>query len=195
MTDPAHLPESRSEHLVRALDKLGANWGWFVALGLLQLVLGIVALAHVFAATLVSVLFIGVLMLIGGVGQLIQAWRIKHWTGFLLWTLSGVLYLVAGALAIINPMLGASFLTLLFGATLIGTGALRLWIWFNNRAQRGWQWIAFSGLITLATGLLIAASWPDNSVWILGLLLGIDLLFHGWTLFFVGLTLRGRHKS
>lgn len=194
MTDPVFNPESRNELLVGALDKLGANWGWFVALGLAQLALGIVALVHVFAATIVSVLFIGILMLIGGAGQLIQAWRIKHWAGFLLWTISGILYLAAGLLAITNPIVGASFLTLLFGATLIGTGALRLWIWSNNRGQDGWKWIAFSGIITLATGILIAANWPGNSVWILGLLLGFDLLFQGWTILFVGMALRARHK-
>lgn len=195
MTDPAFNPESRNERIVRALDSLGANWGWFVALGLAQLILGVVALVHVFAATIVSVLFIGILMLIGGAGQLIQAWRIKHWAGFLLWTLSGILYVGAGILAITNPMAGASFLTLLFGATLLGTGALRLWIWFNNRGQRGWKWLAFSGVVTFATGLLIAANWPGNSVWILGLLLGFDLLFHGWTLLFVGMALRDRRKN
>lgn len=195
MTDPSYSAESRKNELGHALDKLSANWGWFMVLGVVQLVLGIIALGHVFAATLVSVLFIGVLMVIGGIGQLIQAWRIKHWAGFLIWTLGGVLYLVAGLIAIMNPVVGASVLTLLFGATLIGTGALRLWIWFNNRAQRGWQWIAFSGFLTVAVGLLIAANWPGNSAWILGLLLGIDLLFHGWTLFFVSLTLRDRHQG
>lgn len=195
MTEPSSPVQPSKEKLDRTLEKLSANWGWFVALGAAQLILGIIALGHVFAATLVSVLFIGILMIIGGVGQLIQAWRIKHWAGFLLWTLGGVLYLVAGFIAMTNPVLGASFLTLLFGATLIGTGALRLWIWFNNRSQRGWQWIAFSGVVTVIVGLLIAASWPGNSAWILGLLLGLDLLFHGWTLFFVGLNLRDRHKA
>lgn len=194
MTQP-HFAESRAQALERTLDQLGANWGWFVVLGIAQLILGIVALGYVFAATLVSVLFIGILMIIGGVGQLIQAWRIKHWTGFIFWTLGGILYLIAGIIAMTNPVLGASFLTLLFGATLIGTGALRLWIWFNNRSQPGWQWLAFSGLITVVVGVLIAMSWPGNSVWILGLLLGLDLLFHGWTLFFVGLALRGRRRS
>lgn len=195
MTEPTSPVKPGKQELERALDKLSANWGWFVALGAAQLILGIIALGHVFAATLVSVLFIGILMIIGGVGQLIQAWRIKHWAGFLFWTLGGVLYLIAGFIAMTNPVLGASFLTLLFGATLIGTGALRLWIWFNNRSQRGWQWVAFSGVVTVLVGLLIAASWPGNSAWILGLLLGLDLLFHGWTLFFVGLNLRDRHKA
>ncbi|HLR77628.1 MAG TPA: HdeD family acid-resistance protein [Burkholderiaceae bacterium] len=195
MTEPNSTLRQRQEELVRALDKLSANWGWFMALGIAQGILGIIALGHVFAATLVSVLFIGVLMMLGGVGQLVQAWRIKHWSGFLLWTLGGVLYLVAGFIAVTNPVVGASLLTLLFGATLIGVGALRLWIWFNNRSQRGWQWVALSGFLTVAVGLLIAINWPANSAWVLGLLLGIDLLFHGWTVFFVSLTLRDRHKD
>lgn len=194
MANPYSTLQQRKEDLERALDSLSVHWGWFMALGIAQTLLGIVALGHVFAATLVSVVFIGALMIIGGAGQLVQAWRIKHWTGFLLWTLGGVLYLVAGLVAVINPVVGASLLTLLFGAILIGVGALRLWIWFNNRAQPGWQWIALSGFLTVAVGLLVAANWPGNSAWILGLLLGIDLLFHGWTLFFVSLTLRDRHK-
>jgi uncharacterized membrane protein HdeD (DUF308 family) len=83
----------------------------------------------------------------------------------------------------------------LFGATLIGSGALRLWIWFNNRAQQGWQWLALSGAVTLLTGLLIAFGWPGNSVWVLGLILGIDLLIQGWTLLFIGLALRSRQSG
>src|SRR5690606_34382122 len=111
---------------------------------------------------------------------------------FLLWSVSGLLYTAAGLVAIINPVAGAAMLTLLLGATLIGAGALRLWLWFNNRGQAGWPWIAFSGVITLATGLLIALGWPGNSVWILGLLLSFDLLFQGWTLILLGLALRRR---
>jgi uncharacterized membrane protein HdeD (DUF308 family) len=190
MTDPTPASTSRRDHVAKALDALHAHWGWFLALGLIMLILGGVAIAYVFVATLVSVLFIGALMLVGGIGQLIHAWRVKHWAGFLFWTLSGLLYTAAGVLAIVNPVAGASLLTLLFGATLIGAGALRLWIWFNNRAQPGWPWLALSGVITLATGILIAANWPGNSVWILGLLLSIDLLIQGWTLMFIGLALK-----
>lgn len=192
MTDPTPASTSRRDHVAKALDALHAHWGWFLALGLIMLILGGVAIAYVFVATLVSVLFIGALMLVGGIGQLIHAWRVKHWAGFLFWTLSGLLYTAAGVLAIVNPVAGASLLTLLFGATLIGAGALRLWIWFNNRAQPGWPWLALSGVITLATGILIAANWPGNSVWILGLLLSIDLLIQGWTLMFIGLALKAR---
>src|SRR3546814_7288652 len=74
----------------------------------------------------------------------------------------------SGVVAIVNPFAGAALPTLLLGATLIGAGAFRLWVWFNNRGQQGWGWLAFSGLITFATGLMIAIGWPANSLWILG---------------------------
>ncbi|MBB5214846.1 HdeD family acid-resistance protein [Parapusillimonas granuli] len=192
MTDPLRGPTPDSVDLAAALTQLRARWGWFVALGAVLVVLGVIAMAYIFAATLVSVLFIGAMMLAGGVGQLIHAWRIKHMSGFLFWTLSGLLYAGAGLIAIVNPAVGASALTLLLGASLIGVGALRLWIWFNNRAQPGWKWLAFSGIITLLTGVLIAVNWPGNSAWILGLLLAFDLLFQGWTSMLVGFALRER---
>ncbi|HUH86488.1 MAG TPA: HdeD family acid-resistance protein [Pusillimonas sp.] len=178
------------DQLTRPLQDLGAGWGWFVALGIALLVLGAIGFIYVFAATLASVIFIGALMLAGGIGQLIHAWRVRKLGGFLFWTFSGLLYGSAGVLALVNPVAGASILTLLLGATLIAVGALRLWIWFNNRGQKGWQWLAFSGAITLVTGLLIAAFWPGNSMWLLGLVLAIDLVFQGWSSLLLGLALK-----
>src|SRR5690606_15728602 len=95
------------DRLTQTLDELGARWGWFVALGLALLVLGLIGFVYVFAATLVSVIFIGALMLIGGIGQLIHAWRVKQLAGFLFWTGSGLLYTGAGVLALVNPVAGA----------------------------------------------------------------------------------------
>ena len=192
MTDSDFNTSPGSDRLAKALTELGAHWGWFIALGIVLLILGAIGFVHVFAATLVSVIFIGTLMLIGGVGELIHAWRVKQLAGFLFWSASGLLYAAAGIVALVNPVVGASILTLLLGATLIAVGALRLWLWFNNRGQRGWPWLALSGLITLAAGILIAALWPGNSMWLLGLLLSIDLLFQGWSALLLGLALKQR---
>lgn len=169
---------------------LREKWKWFIGLGALLVVVGMAASYHLLTATLTSVIFIGILMLIGGVGMLVHAWRVQGWGSFLVWTISGILYLAAGLVAFYNPLVGATLFTLLVGATLIGSGAFRLWVWFQNRAQRGWQWLAFSGVASLLAGLVIAAGWPDNSVWVLGLLLALDLLFQGWMLIMVGLALR-----
>lgn len=176
--------------LADALVELHARWGWFVGLGIVLLVLGVLALGYVFTATLVSVLFIGAMMVIAGLGQLAHAWRVKRAGGFLFWSASGLFYLAAGLFAMFNPIQGASMLTLLLGAMLIAVGFLRIWLWFSNRGQRGWGWLGLSGVLTLAIGLLIAANWPANSLWILGLLLAVDLLFQGWSALLLGLILR-----
>src|SRR5690554_5093292 len=109
---------SKKHQIDTMLNALTDRWGWFVALGAVLVVLGMVALGHVFVATLVSVVFIAILMILGGVGQLIHAWRLKQMSGFLFWTIGGILYLGAGVLALARPETGAWLLTLLFGATL-----------------------------------------------------------------------------
>lgn len=191
MNEPSRSPVDPSRPtLAEALVQLQARWGWFVGLGIVLLVLGVLALGHVFAATLASVIFIGMLMAVAGVGQLMHAWRIKQTQGFIFWSISGLFYLAAGLFAVLQPVQGATVLTLLFGAMLIAVGALRTWLWFNNRGQRGWGWLGVSGVLTLLVGVLIASGWPGNSVWILGLLLAIDLLFQGWSALFLGLALR-----
>ncbi|HLS21569.1 MAG TPA: HdeD family acid-resistance protein [Paenalcaligenes sp.] len=187
---PSQFPDK--PELAAALKKVASRWGWFVGVGILLLILGVIASLHIFMAAVVSVWFIGLLMIFGGVAQLIHAWRTGPWTSFILWSLSGLLYLAGGVIAFVNPMLGAMVLTLLLGASLIGLGALRLWIWFNNRAQPGWGWLAFSGLISVLAGLLIAWGWPENSMFIMGILLAIDILFQGWALLFLGLALKNQ---
>ena len=191
MNEPSRSPVDPSRPtLAEALVQLQARWGWFVGLGIVLLVLGVLALGHVFAATLASVIFIGMLMAVAGVGQLMHAWRIKQTQGFIFWSISGLFYLAAGLFAVLQPVQGATVLTLLCGAMLIAVGALRTWLWFNNRGERGWGWLGVSGVLTLLVGVLIASGWPGNSVWILGLLLAIDLLFQGWSALFLGLALR-----
>ncbi|MCK9510467.1 MAG: HdeD family acid-resistance protein [Pigmentiphaga sp.] len=188
-------PGGVGEVLRSVLVELSPHWGWFVGLAIMMMVLGLLALAYTVAATVASVLFIGILMVIAGIAQLLQAWRLKEWRGFLLWTISGLAYTVAGAIALYDPMVGAAVLTLFLGAFLIASGALRLWVWWQHRSQKGWPWLAFSGVLTLVAGLLVAMSWPGSSLWVLGLLLGIDLWFQGLSVLMVGLALRRSHGN
>lgn len=183
-------PLSPSARMAEALSAMRARWGWFLALGILLLVLGVAAAVYVLIATLASVFVVGVMMLIGGVAMLVHAWNLKGMGGFVLWTLSGLLYLVTAFLAFYNPAAGAAVFTLLLGATLIGSGTFRLWVWFQNRGQLGGGWLAVSGVISILAGLLIAVGWPQNSIWILGMLLSIDLIFQGVMLIFLSLALR-----
>jgi uncharacterized membrane protein HdeD (DUF308 family) len=158
---------------------LRAKWGWIVALGVVYVVAGFIALGSVAMATVASVFVVGIMMIIAGVVELISAFQIKSWGKFLFWALLGVLYIVAGFVTFENPLLAAVLLTLLLGASLVASGVVRIFLAFNMKREMPWMLVAFSGLITLLLGLLILARWPVNSVYILGLFLGIDLIFAG----------------
>lgn len=187
--------DNRVTKLTQMAQQLQTRWGWFMALGVILLLLGFFAMSHVVGATLVSVVFIALMIIAGGVAQIIHAWAVRVGVNAFLWGLAGVLYILAGIFTYINPVAGAVYLTLLLGGILIAIGFVRLWIWYQNRSQGGWQWLAFSGVLSLAVGLLVAADWPENSLWILGMLLAVDLMFQGWSFIWVSLGLRNAGKK
>src|SRR5262245_1229951 len=143
---------------------LRAKWGWIVALGVVYIVAGFVALGSVVMATVASVFVVGVMMIIAGVAELINAFQIKSWGKFLIWALLGVLYIVAGFVTFENPLFAAVLLTLALGASLVASGVVRLFLAFSMTRETPWTWVALSGVITLLLGLLILARWPVNSV-------------------------------
>jgi uncharacterized membrane protein HdeD (DUF308 family) len=158
---------------------LRAKWGWIVALGVVYLIAGFIALGSVAMATVASVLVVGVMMIIAGVAEVISAFQIKTWGKFLLWVLLGVLYVVAGFVTFQNPLLAAVLLTLILGAALVASGIMRIILAFSMKRETPWIWVALSGVITLLLGVLILARWPVSSLYILGLFLGIDLIMAG----------------
>lgn len=173
-----------------SFSSLQSKWVWFVVLGVLLLVCGVIAAANVFMATVVSVFYVGMLMLAGGVVYLIHAFQVRTWNQVLFWALSGVLYVLAGVFAFMNPILASAALTLFLSIALLIAGIFRLWVGMRMRPTKGWGWVVASGLITALAGFVIALGWPVNSLWILGLFLAVDLLIQGWTMLAFGLALR-----
>jgi len=173
-----------------AIASLRRNWGWFVGLGVLFILAGLFALGNLMAGTLVSILFIGAAMTVAGIAHIIHAFQVREWGSFLMWLLTGILYTAAGLLIAYNPLLGASVITLFIGIALIASGVMRIVVAFGMRGHAGWGWMLAAGAITLLLGLTIAAHWPINSLWVLGLFLGIDLLFTGVALVSWGLRLK-----
>ncbi|MBR1070499.1 HdeD family acid-resistance protein [Bradyrhizobium liaoningense] len=155
------------------------NWGWMFALGVVYLITGFVALGSVAVATVASVLLVGVMMIIAGVAEVINAFQIKTWGKLLLCALLGALYIVAGFVTFENTALGAVVLTLMLGASLVAAGIMRLILAFSMKRATPRFWLAISGVITLLIGLLILVRWPINSVYILGLFLSLDLIVAG----------------
>lgn len=155
------------------------GWGWYVALGVALLVLSAFAFGNVLVATVASVYFVGILMLVGAALQIVHAFEVKRWGGFFLWLLSGLLYGAAGVLAFWNPLLAASALTLLLAVSLVVAGIFRIAWSIALRRLRGWGWLLASGVITVLAGVVFLVGWPENSLWLLGIVLAVDLAFQG----------------
>jgi uncharacterized membrane protein HdeD (DUF308 family) len=180
-----HLPGSD-------VEPLRAKCGWIVALGVVYVIAGLIALSSVAAATAVTVFVVGVMMLIAGVAEIINAFQVKSWRKFPFLVLLGILYVAAGFLTFENPLLAAVVLTLMLGIVLTASGIMRIILAFSVKNRMPWIGILLSGLITLLLGLVILAHWPVSGVYILGLFLGIDLVFAGAGWIGVGLGLRSR---
>jgi uncharacterized membrane protein HdeD (DUF308 family) len=181
------IPSHASRYDARAVAR---QVGLDRALDVVYVIAGIIALGSVVMATKVSVFVVGIMMLIAGVAEVINAFQIKTWGKFLLWLLLGALYIVAGFFAFENPLLAAAALTLLLGISLLVSGITRIVIAFSMQEMMPWIWVALSGVITFLLGLLIVAKWPVSSLYVLGIFLGVDLVIAGVGWIGVGLGLR-----
>lgn len=180
--------------------ELARNWKWMLGLGILMIVLGVVGLAMANALTIVSVLYFGVLALIAGIAQLIDAFKYKGWKSVGGHVLVGALYVIAGVVMIALPVQSAWWLTLLIGASFIVSGVFRVIMAFQSGARTGaFIFLILSGIVSVALGVLIfsivdlpsqealasiesAGAWFSEWGWILGTFVAIELLLHGVTL-------------
>jgi uncharacterized membrane protein HdeD (DUF308 family) len=185
MTSTSVSPTLGSE-----LAPLRAKCGWIIALGVIYVIVGLIALGSVVTATAATVFLVGIMMVIAGVAEIINAFQIKTWGKFILWLLLGALYVFAGVVTFQNPLLAAVLLTLMLGAALLVSGIMRIVLAFSMKGGTPWGWVALSGVVTLLLGALILARWPVSSLYILGLFLGIDLVFAGAAWIAVGLGLK-----
>ena len=182
----------RSLDDVAGLEPLRAKSGWIIALGAVYIVAGIIALGSVVLATVATVFVVGIMMVIAGVAEVINAFQIKTWGRFLFWLLLGALYIAAGFITFENPLLAAAILTLFLGIALIASGIMRIVLAFSMQAVMPWIWVLLSGIITLLLGLVVVAHWPVSSLYILGIFLGVDLVLAGASWIGIGLGLK-RH--
>ena len=173
-------------------EPLRAKCGWIVALGVVYLIAGIVALSSVAFATAVSVFLVGVMMIVSGAAEIFNAFQLKSWGKFLLWMLLGALYVVAGILTLENPLLTAKFLTGLLGCFLLASGITKIFLAFSMKTGTSWFVVVLSGLFTLVVGIVILAAWPVSSLVVLGIFLAVDLISSGIGWLAIGLGLKAR---
>jgi len=172
-----------------SVEELRSRSGWFLGLGIVLIVLGIIALGLTELTTIVSVLVLGWFLVISGVVEGINAFRNRNSGGFLLNLLAGLLGVVVGLMFVSHPVAGALALTLLLGAFFLVegifriVGAVRLGV-----PHRGWM--ALGGAITGLLGVLLLVQWPSSALWFIGLAVGVDMIFRGWAWLMLAIIVR-----
>jgi uncharacterized membrane protein HdeD (DUF308 family) len=163
-------------------EKSHLHNGWLLFLGVVLIVLGVLAIAVTpFFTGLVVVQMLGILLVAGGLVQVIQSFTGHHWRGFVLSLLGGILYFVLGLMCLRHPGLAMESLTLLIAMLLMVVGMTRILTSLIVRFEQ-WGWTALNGLISLVLGAGIWAQWPWSGLWVLGTFVGIEMIFAGWSL-------------
>jgi uncharacterized membrane protein HdeD (DUF308 family) len=178
--------------LGEAVERLRGKWAAIAAFGVLLVVLGVAALFFSLVATIATVTLNGVLFLIAGGAEIGIGMHSREWGRFFLWVIGGLLYIAAGVLCIVNPIFASVLLTVFLGAGLIAAGVVRAFLAFQLPADHSRSLILVAAAVSILLGLIIVSHWPLDSVYVLGTLLGVDLLFHGvgWVSFGLGLHAR-----
>ena len=104
---------------------------------------------------------------------------VGHWAGFFHHLLAAILFGVIGVMLIARPLISAEALTVVMAVFFLIGGLFQL-IASLAVALPGWGWGAADGIITLVLGGLILAQWPGSGLWVIGLFVGIDLIFYGF---------------
>jgi len=172
-----------------ALRSVRQHWVWIAVLGVVLILLGIAALAVAALTTLISVLFLGWLLVIGGVVQAVQAFWARPWGGVFAHLIAGVLSLIVGLLFVTQPTLAELALTLLIAVLLVVGGLFRVTLALRGRFP-AWGWVVYDGILSLLLGSVIWIAWPESALWVIGMLIGIDLLFKGWSCLMFALAAR-----
>ncbi len=163
-----------------AIDRISSNWGWFAAYGALLIALGALALVYVVTATVATVLVNGVLMVVAGVAEIAFGLRAKSWGRFVLMILAGLLYVAAGVLTWMNPLLASAVMTLMLGVALLVAGGVRFALAFQMPSDAPRAWVFLGAAATTLLGALVLAMWPGNSLVLLGTLFGVELILSGF---------------
>jgi uncharacterized membrane protein HdeD (DUF308 family) len=168
-------------------EGLRRSWKALMAVGIIAIVVGCVAIVVPAVASVGTAIFIGWVLLIVGAFLVAGAFS-AHSVGTLLWRmLWAVLTVIVGLWLIIEPHNGTLTLTLVLGIYFLLMGLTRITVAFIGRGQPNAGWVGLSGVCGLLIGILVLVKFPSSADWAIGLLVGIDLIFAGWTLTSVAL--------
>jgi len=171
------------------LSTLREYWIWFLAMGAAMVVFGAAAISRacIGEVTVAVTWVFGFLLLAGGIAEIVHSFLAGRWSGTLIHLLIGVLYCLVGFMIIEQPKESAIQLTLIIAVFLMVGGVFRIVFALSERFA-GWPWVLLNGGVTFLLGLLIYKQWPDSGLWVIGLFVGIEMIFNGvaWVMLALG---------
>lgn len=170
--------ERTEKPIAGELSRIAEHWGFLLALGIILGLIGLLALGSVVVATLATVTFLGVVLLIGGAIDVVTAFTSRRWRGFGMALLSGILAAVVGFLLIVRPAAGAGLITLLLALLFLASGISRI-VFASTERFPSWGWSLAFGIVAVLLGVLVLARFPSSALWFLGLVVAIELLMRG----------------
>jgi uncharacterized membrane protein HdeD (DUF308 family) len=166
---------------------------WFILYGFLFIALGLFSIAAPMVATLAVSLMLGWLLLFGGAFGLIAVISGgTHAPNFGWNLLTSIIYILAGLALLVSPIAGAITLTIILAAYLLAGGIMRIMMamGYRSRVPKAWGWVLLSGLVDIVLAAIIISGMPGTAIWVLGLLVGINLLMMGISIVMVALAVR-----
>ncbi len=171
------------------LERLQQSWGLLLGMGVALIVLGIAVIDEPFVAAWAMFQVLGVLLVLGGIFQVAGSIWGRQWRGFFLPLLTGVVYLTLGVFMIARTDEATAAFTLLIAGCLLVGGVFRVVVAASQRFD-GWGWVLVNGAVSLVLGAAIWKHWPSSADWVIGVFIGIEMLFSGWSLVMLALRLR-----
>jgi uncharacterized membrane protein HdeD (DUF308 family) len=163
---------------------------WFIAMAVLFIILGILAIIEPGVAGLAVTLLAGWALIFGAVAHFVTAFKGSGTKQIIGQVLIGLLYLIGGIYFLTHVFMAVGTLTLLLGGIILAEGVIEIVAYFRTRLEGASGWLLFNGIVTLLLGCLILFHWPSSSVWAIGTLVGINLLMTGISRLMFGLAAR-----
>ena len=167
-------------------QQVKSNAGWLVALGVVTVVAGFLSIGYPWASGLGVTVVVGIVMVIAGDARTVGVFHAGSFGQGALALLGGILTFVAGAVLVTRPNIGLASLTLLLGGYLLIDGVSGAVLAFHVKPVKGWGWMLFSAVMGVLLGLMVLWEWPSSGIWAIGTLVGINLVFSGFTMVSIG---------
>ena len=184
-----------SEELNQEFRHLAKDWYWVFLFGILLMVCGMAALMFPILTSLATVTVLGVVLMVAGMATIVAAAWAGKWSGMAVQLLVGIFYLVVGLMITDMPVKSVVEITLFLAAFCMVIGIFRIITALMIRFP-GWGWALLNGTVTFLLGLIIYRIYhQDGALWVLGVLVGLELLLHGWMWAILALAIRRIPKA